>query len=70
MMSVFSETFADYMKMLVFLKDPKTKPIIAKLNPKMCLTCWKIFTDREKQDHPQSGGSGPNPLKHKITGTF
>ena len=58
------------MKMLVFLKDPKTKPIISKLNPKMCLTCWQIFTDREKHDHQQSGGPGPNPLKHKITGTF
>ena len=68
---VQSEDFENYMNMLVFLKDPKTKPIISKLNPKMCLTCWQIFSDREKKDHPQSGaGSGPDFVKHKITGTF
>ena len=67
---VCSQDFADYMDLLVFLKEAKTKPIVAKLNPKMCLTCWQIFSDREKVDHPQSGGAGPNAVKHKITGTF
>ena len=67
---VKSGTFSDYMDMLVFLKEAKTKPLIPKLNPKMCLTCWQVFTDKEKMDHPQSGGPGPNPVKHKITGTF
>jgi hypothetical protein len=58
------------MELLVFLKEAKTKPIIEKLNPKMCLTCWQIFSDQEKNDHPQSGGVDSNSVKHKITGTF
>ena len=72
MIAVCSEDFTEYMKLLVFLKEPKSQPIIAKLNPKMCLTCWQIFTDREKLAHPQSGGPAPSPtaVKHKITGTF
>ena len=48
MIKVDSTDFAEYMDLLVWLKDPKSKPILAKLNPKMCLTCWMIFTDREK----------------------
>ena len=70
MTKVISEEFDHYMELLVFLKDPRTKPIISKLNPKMCLTCWQIFSDREKADHLQSGGPGPSEIKHKITGTF
>ena len=58
------------MELLVSLKEAKTKPIIEKLNPKMCLTCWQIFSDHEKNDHPQSGGADLNAVKHKITGTF
>ena len=65
-----SVDFDKYLQLLTFLKDPKSKPIVSKFNPKMCLTCWVIFTDKEKNDHLQSGGSGPNPHKHKITGTF
>ena len=67
---VDSAAFTHFIEMLVYLKEPVRKPIIEKLNPKMCLTCWHIFTDREKTEHPQGGGPGPNPPKHKITGTF
>ena len=69
MIKVISDTFDSYMDLLVFLKDPKSKPIITKLNPKMCLTCWQIFTDQEKASHLQSDPSQPL-VKHKITGTF
>ena len=69
MVRVNSDDFKHYMDLLVFLKDPKTKPIISKLNPKMCLTCWTIFTDREKLDHPQKAAN-PSQVSHKITGTF
>ena len=48
---VNSEDFERYLKLLLFLKDPKSIPIIAKLNPKMCITCWQIFTDKEKDQH-------------------
>lgn len=70
MVLVNSADFDDYMSLLIFLKEPKDKPIVSKLNPKMCLTCWQIFSDREKLEHQQSGGPGPNAIKHKITGTF
>ena len=58
------------MSLLTFLKDPKKRAIISLMNPKMCLTCWLIFSDEEKNEHKMSGGPGPNPIKHKITGTF
>ena len=70
MVLIESSHFEEYMNLLIFLKDPKDKPIISKLNPKMCLTCWQIFSDREKHEHVQIGSGGPNPIKHKITGTF
>ena len=67
---VQSQEFTDYVKQLQFLKDPKSKPIIARLNPKMCLTCWLVFTDKEKHEHPQVLPPNSSAVKHKITGTF
>ena len=58
-----SEAFKQQMQVLGFLKDPEGDISITKSNPKICLTCWVIFTDADAKHHTQSGG-------HVTTGTF
>ena len=42
-----SEAFLRQMKILGFLKEPEGMPAITKMNPKICLTCWTVFTDAD-----------------------
>ena len=49
-----SEAFARQMKILHFLKEPECQPIITKMNPKICLTCWVVYTDADARHHPST----------------
>jgi hypothetical protein len=73
-----SQEHRDYVKLLEYLKDPKAHLQAAKLEPRMCLSCWVIFSStQEAEQHPHqmsgavsAGSNLKRPEKHKITGTF
>ena len=58
-----SEAFQKQMKILQFLKEPEGQPVITKMNPKICLTCWVVYTDADARHHPST-------QNHTSTGTF
>ena len=49
-----SDAFQKQMKILAFLKEPEGFPIITKMNPKICLTCWVVYTDADARLHPST----------------
>ena len=51
---VKSEAFKQQMQILGFLKDPEGDITVTKMNPKICLTSWIIFTDADARHYTTS----------------